>query len=170
MIEILWNTLRCEIALAVDMERQMKQYRRTAKAVEQEALLKREITDAMQQLDRAGMLYDSLYPNYIAKLMTEQEYMELKRQYQADMERAQARIGELERRQQAELRQTTDNPWLAVCGQYRQEKVLTEDMAHALIERVEIDAENHVSVTLRYQDEYRALAELLDYAGKAVPA
>ena len=170
LIEILWNTLRCEIALAVDMERQMKQYRRTAKAVEQEALLKREITDAMQQLDRAGMLYDSLYPNYIAKLMTEQEYMELKRQYQADMERAQARIGELERRQQAELRQTTDNPWLAVYGQYRQEKVLTEDMAHALIERVEIDAENHVSVTLRYQDEYRALAELLDYAGKAVPA
>lgn len=170
LIEILWNTLRCEIALAVDLERQMRQYRRTAEAVEREAALKQEIADAQRQLDRAGMLYDSLYPNYIAKLMSEREYMELKRQYHADMERAQARIEELERRQQAELRQTTGNPWLAVCGQYQQEKTLTEDMAHALIERVEIDAENHVSVTLRYQDEYRALAELLDAAGKAVPA
>lgn len=170
LIEILWNTLRCEIALAVDLERQMRQYRRTTEAVEREAVLKQEIADVQRQLDRAGMLYDSLYPNYVAKLMSEREYMELKRQYQADMEQMKARIEELERRQQAKLRQTTGNPWLAVCGQYRQEKALTEDMAHALIERVEIDAENHVSVTLRYQDEYRALAEFLGSAGKAVPA
>lgn len=148
----------------------MRQYRRTAEALERETVLKQEIADAQRQLDRAGMLYDSLYPNYVAKLMSEREYIELKRQYQADVERMKTRIEELERRQQAELRQTTGNPWLAVCGQYRQEKTLTEDMAHALIERVEIDAENHVSVTLRYQDEYRALAELLDSAGKAVPA
>ena len=43
-------------------------------------------------------------------------------------------------------------------------------MAHALIERVEIDAENHVSITLRYQDEYIALVRLLAAEGEAVPA
>ena len=43
-------------------------------------------------------------------------------------------------------------------------------MAHALIERVEVDAENHVSVILRYRDEYRALLQLLKAEGEAVPA
>lgn len=170
LMRILWDTLRCEIALAVDLERQVRQYRRSAKAAEQDAVLKREIAEAKQQLDRAGMLYDSLYPNYIAKIMSEREYMELKQQFQTDMDRAQARIEELERRQQAMLRQTSGNPWLAVCGQYRQEEALTEDMAHALIERVEIDAGNHVSVTLRYQDEYRILAELLSDGKEVIPA
>ena len=43
-------------------------------------------------------------------------------------------------------------------------------MAHALIERVEVDAENHVSITLRYRDEYRALLQLLETEREALSA
>ena len=46
----------------------------------------------------------------------------------------------------------------------------SEEMAHALIERIEIDADSHVSVTLRFRDEYRALIGLLVENGEAVPA
>ena len=102
--------------------------------------------------------------------MTEREYTEMKRQYRSDMERAQVRLDELEQQQRERRQQTTENPWLAACGQFKEEQALTEAMAHALIERVEIDAENHVSITLRYQDEYRALLQLLAAAGEAVPA
>jgi len=168
--EILWDILRREILLAADLEKKMWRYRRTPEAMEREAALKREIADAQQALDRAGMLYDSLYPNYVAKLMTEQEYAELRRQYRSDMDCAQTRIDDLEQRRQAEQRQTVDNPWLAVCGQYRHEKALSEDMAHALIERVEIDAENNVSVTLRYQDSYSALEDILKSKREVISA
>lgn len=41
-------------------------------------------------------------------------------------------------------------------------------MAHALIERVEIDAKNHVEITLRYRDEYNALLKLLAAEGEVV--
>ena len=115
------------------------------------------------------MLYDSLYQNYADKLMTEQEYTEMKRQYRSDMERAQARLEELEQRQRDERQRTTENPWLTACDQFKEETALTEAMAHALIERVEIDAENRVSITLRYRDEYNSLLRLLAAAGEAVP-
>ena len=59
---------------------------------------------------------------------------------------------------------------LALTVQYRQETELTEAMVHALIERVEVDARNHVSITLRYRDEYRALLQLLEVEGEAVSA
>ena len=111
-----------------------------------------------------------MFQNYADKLMTEREYTEMKRQYRSDMERAQVRLDELEQQQRERRQQTTENPWLAACGQFKEEQALTEAMAHALIERVEIDAENHVSITLRYQDEYRALLQLLAAAGEAVPA
>ena len=94
----------------------------------------------------------------------------MKQQYRSDMERAQARLDELEQRQKAERQQTTENPWLTTCGLFREEQALTADMAHALIERVEIDAECRVSVALRYRDEYNALLRLLAPEGEAVPA
>ena len=55
------------------------------------------------------MLYDSLYQNYVDKLMTEREYADMKRKYRADMERAKARLAELEQRKQDRRSQTTQN-------------------------------------------------------------
>jgi len=170
LIEILWDTLRREIALAENLDKRVRQYSKSSKAVNQEAAVTREIAATKQALSRAKMLYDSLFQNYADKLMTEREYTEMKRQYRSDMERAQVRLDELEQQQRERRQQTTENPWLAVCGQFKEEQALTEAMAHALIERVEIDAEDHVSITLRYQDEYRALLQLLAAAGEAVPA
>jgi len=43
-------------------------------------------------------------------------------------------------------------------------------MAHELIERVEIDADNCVSVTLRFRDEYHALVHLLGLSNEVIPA
>ena len=168
--EILWDTLRREIALAENLDKLARQYSQSAKAVSQEAAVKREITTVKQSLERAKMLYDSLYQNYADKLMTEREYTEMKERYRSDMERAQACLETLEQQQKDARRQTVENPWLTACGQYRQETELTEAMAHALIERVEVDAENHVSITLRYRDEYRALLQLLETEREAVSA
>ena len=170
LIEILWDTLRREIALAENLDKLVRQYSKSAKAVSREAEVKREITAAKQALSRAEMLYDSLYQNYADKLMTEQEYTEMKRQYRSDMERAQTRLDELEQQQKDERQQTTENPWLTACGQFKNETALTEAMAHALIDRVEIDGADHVSITLRYRDEYNALLRLLAAEGEAVPA
>lgn len=168
--EILWDTLQRETALAVNLDKLVRRYSRSAKAVSQEAAVKREIAAARQALDRANMLYDSLFQNYTDKLMTEREYTEMKRQYRSDMERTQARLDELERQQQETRRQTTENPWITACGQFKEEQALTEAMAHALIERVEVDAKNHISITLRYRDEYRALLQLLEAEGEVVSA
>jgi len=170
LIEILWDTLQREIALAVNLDKLVRQYNKSAKAISQEASLKREITSAKQALSRAEMLYDSLFQNYADKLMSEREYTEMKRQYRSDMERAQARLHELEQQQDAERRKAAKNPWLTACAQFKEEQALTEAMAHALIERVEIDADNHIKIALRYRDEYNALVQLLAAEGKAVSA
>lgn len=168
LIEILWDTLQREISLAGDLDKLVRRYSKSAMAVSQEAGVQRKVIAAKQALSRAKMLYDSLYPNYAAKLMSEQEYTEMKRQYRSDMECAQARLDALEQQQKEARRQTIDNPWLTACGRFKEEQTLTEDMAHALIERVEIDAKNHVEITLRYRDEYNALLRLLAAEGEVV--
>ena len=64
-------------------------------------------------------------------------------------------------RHQEESGQVDQNPWLLACGRFRDTSELTEEIAHELIERVLVDADNHISIKLRYQDEYLALVRLL---------
>lgn len=168
--EILWDTLQREIALAGNMERLVREYGRSKGAVSQEQTLEREAIAAQQAYDRSSRLHDSLFQNYADNLMTEREYMEMKRQYRADMERAKQRLEDVKQRRQSVEQQTAKNPWLTSFRRYREESELTEEMAHTLIERVEVDADNRVSITLRFRDEYRELLLLLTEAGKAVPA
>lgn len=165
--EILWDTLQHEIALADDLRKLVQQYNRSAGAVSRENTLHRETAAAQQVLDRAKMLHDGLFQNYADKLVTEQEYVEMRAQYRSDMERARARLKELEQQRQAEECRTSQNPWLIACGQFQMETELTEDMVHALIDRIEVDSYNHVTVILRYRDEYNTLLQLLQDSGEA---
>lgn len=94
----------------------------------------------------------------------------MKQQYQSDIERLKTRLAEITQREDEYKRKTTRNPWLTSCGRFRLETELTEEMVHALIERIEVDADDHISVTLRYQDEYRTLVRLLEAEGAMTPA
>ena len=100
--------------------------------------------------------------------MDEREYTELRNQYRAEMEQAQAEIANLERQQSERKQQTSDNPWLKNFGQFRGQMELTDELAHALIERVEVYSDDRVEIILKYQDEYQELAQLLGIAEKAV--
>lgn len=170
LLKILWDTLQREIALAGNLKTATEKYARSSKAVGSEDAAKREITDAHNALERAKRLYDSLYQNYVDRLISEEEYTELRRRYKQDIENARIRLAAAEQQRQCELKKTTENPWLVTCEHYARELELTEEMAHALIERIEIDADDRVSVALRFRDEYRTLICLLEKAGEVVPA
>lgn len=164
--ELLWDTIRREIALSDSMEKLAEEYSRSCGAVRREQALRRDIADAKKAYDKASMLYESLYPNYIDRVITEQDYLRLKEHYRNDMEQAKARMETAERLLNDFRKETTENGWIAAFQRFRDETELTESMAHALVERVDVDAENRLTVTLRYRDEFMALVRSLE-AGKA---
>lgn len=55
-----------------------------------------------------------------------------------------------------------ENLWLEACAPFISETGITEEMAHALISRVEVSADNSITVRLQWQDEYRMLADFLE--------
>ena len=164
---ILWETIQREIALSDSTEDMVERYSRTREASGREQALRRDAADAKQAYEKASLFYDSLYPNYVAHIITEEDYTRMKRSYQEAMEQADSRMKAAETALRDYRQETVENPWLTAFRQFRDEPELTERMAHALVERIEADAENHITVTLRYRNEYLALIQRLD-AGKAV--
>ncbi|MBQ9720386.1 MAG: recombinase family protein, partial [Oscillospiraceae bacterium] len=167
LIGVLWDILRREIALASEMEATVRRYSKSQAAQRREQELEREEADARQALDRANMFYESLYASYVAELLTEQEYSEMKLQYRGEIAGAKERLEAIAQQRKDLEAQTVGNPWMRSFSRFREAAELTADMAHALIERVEVNAENGIEVKLRYRNEYR---ELLLAVTEAVPA
>ncbi len=111
---------------------------------------------------RCNGLYDSLYQNYVDKLMTEQEYMTLKRRYKAEAEEAERLIDALTRQQSEAAAHTPENPFLATFGSFRGADTLTREMAQALIQRVYVDGDSNIEIVFRYRDEYKELCTYLE--------
>lgn len=160
LLKVLWDCLQREISLAGEMAECVKRYDRSSEFVEQKEKIRHNILTAKQALSRYRRLYDSLYQNYVDELMDEREYMEMKQQYLTDMERAQARVEQLEQQLSSLTAQTGENPWLRNFTRFAGEDHLTESMAHALIERIEVDARENITIRLKYRDEYADLARL----------
>ena len=167
-MEILWAALQYEIKLCVDTQKRMDEYSHSPATVRRNGVLERQILHARQELARTKSLYDNLYPSYVDRLMDEREYMELKRQYRREIELAQAEIAKFEHQLAEQKRQTVNNPWLKAFSGFQEEKELTDELAHALIERVEVHSDNRLEIKLKYRDEYEELARLLGVADKAV--
>ncbi len=161
LIEILWDILKRQFALADRMSKQAEVFQRSGYSREVDDMLKNEADAAGQALRRAQALYDNLYPMYAEeKILTEQEYMQMKKVYQAQIVQAQKVIEDIETKKRTHRALTEENPWLKACTDFSGEDALTEEMAHAFISRIEIGTDRQVSVELRYQDEFRKLVKL----------
>ena len=99
---MLLQAIQTQIALATDMEAIVRRVNGSPKYKKQTATLQGRLDAAKRAIKRCNGLYDSLYQSYVDQLMTEQEYMTLKRRYKAEAEEAERLIETLTRRQAAE--------------------------------------------------------------------
>ena len=158
---VLWTTIQKECLLASDMDLAIRRHRGSKAVRERERELERTEAEVAQALDKADMLYESLYTNYVDHLLTEQEYMEMKTQYREEISVLKERLSNIQTQRASTAAQCAKNPWIEVFGRFRVEKELTEEMARALVERIEIDDECVIHITLRYKDAYRDLLTVL---------
>lgn len=162
LIPMLLQAIQTQIILAADMESLVRRVNSSPKYKKQTATLQGKLDAAKKSLMRYNGLYDSLYQNYVDKLMTEQEYMTLKRRYKEEAEEAGRLIEALTRQQAAEAAHTPENPFLAAFGSFRDADILTREMAQALIQRVYVDGDSNIEIVFRYRDEYKELCTYLE--------
>ena len=162
LIPMLMQAIQTQIELAADMDELVRRVNSSPKHRKRTADLQGRLDSAKKALKRYNNLYDSLYQNYVDKLMTEQEYITLKSRYRAEAEEAERLIEALTRQQAEESEHTPENRFLTAFGSFKGEDTLTKEMAQALIECVYVDGNSDIEIIFRYRDEYRALCTYLE--------
>lgn len=160
LTEVVFTTIRTQISLAADLDRIIRQ-------LNSEPAYKKSRTDAQSKLEaarrtlkRSQSLYDGLYQSYVEQLMTEQEYVTLKARYKAEADEAERLIAVLEQEQQTSKAFTPENRFLVEFQTFNGAEALSSEMAHALVERIYVDANRYIDIRFRYRDEYKTI---LDY-------
>lgn len=153
----LTSSIQAQIELAADMRERVTRKNASPEFLKIRSAAQDRLETARRTLKRSQSLYDSLYQNYVEQLITERDYVTLKARYKAETEDAERVIAALEQKEQQEKQLTPENSYLTSFQSFQGQQTLSCEMAHALLDRVSIDAQRHIEIRFRYRDEYEAL-------------
>ena len=157
MTAALTSSIQAQIELAADMRERVSRKNASPEFLKIRSAAQDRLETARRTLKRSQSLYDSLYQNYVEQLITERDYVTLKARYKAETEDAERVIAALEQKERQEKQLTPENSYLTSFQSFQGQQTLSCEMAHALLDRVSIDAQRHIEIRFRYRDEYEAL-------------
>lgn len=162
LLEAVSQVIQNHLDTVLDMEALIKRAKSGVRAPSQKQEIGCRIKQAKEQLERIARLRETLYDDYLDKLMNEHDYLYAKNRYAEQEEEEKVLLGELEEQESAagETR-TGEAPWLRTLLEFREKQTLTLELALELIERVVVHCKTDISVRLRFEDEYEHMKERL---------
>jgi len=122
------------------------------------AALDAEVASSSRELEKKNEQLVKLYDNYALKIINEREYLQIKAQYELEMDSLRERLEGLARR--AALMADTldsDNRWLKASQDFISPKTLTREMLEALVERIIVSGPEKIDIIWKFDDDYALL-------------
>jgi DNA invertase Pin-like site-specific DNA recombinase len=160
-----YEAIRAEIQKSADIRGIIDKLNRESGHKSRLARFDAEIEEAERELKRIVSLRQAIYEDYATKIISASEYQFATEKYAADSERLQERL-DAAKRDKSEFAEnsTPINKWLAAFARFMDAKELTAEMAHTLIERVEVGNRDCVTITFKFRDEFAAIREYAEVA------
>lgn len=160
LLEVVFSVIHSQLMTALDMEKLIKGVANKRAVLSKKQQIHQRMEQARTQLNRIARLKESLYDDYLDRLMDEKDYLYAQNRYKEQETELVALLGELSAQEQSMREtQTEENPWLRTFLTFREEPFLTRKMALELVEKVIVHSKSAVTVKLRFEDEYRRLQE-----------
>lgn len=156
------ETLRHQIALAVEMDALIAEISRSRAQARPSAQLTAERDTLAAERDKAEQLKLALYPDWKAGDLSREEYHQLKAQFEQRIAGLDARLAAVQRRMD-ELANGVDqtNPFLTQFLQYRNLQSLTREVVVALIDCIEVHEGGKITIRFKFSDAYAAAADYI---------
>jgi len=122
------------------------------------AVLDAEISRVTRELASINTRLAGLYENYADKLLSEQEYVRIKAEYENRAAALRKRTEELSQRAAvvADV-SASDNRWLSAARAFQNPTELTREMLEALIEKIVVNSPIDINVIWNHRDEFALL-------------
>lgn len=158
LLELVFQEIMEKIEQSVELEKLVARLNKRS-GRSKEALHTR-ISDVQKKIGNISELRATLYESYVDKLLSETEYIEMKTKYDADADRFKAQLESLQAESlMHDQTLTPQNKWLTAIRKFKDERVVTREMAVALIHKILVSGYNTTEIIWNFKDELAALEE-----------
>ncbi len=149
--------LEKELAVALGMS--LPLFQLEAKQKQDKDRLKTRMSVRRQEIEKKRRLIHGLYENFVQGILTNEEYFELKADYEESINTLSGEIEALEKDMDAlDSRLVRYRAMEKDAKSLTQDHALTAELIDRLIERIEIDHERNIHVTFRFKSEFQGKA------------
>ncbi|MEY8331368.1 recombinase family protein [Lachnospiraceae bacterium 48-33] len=152
-------TVILEKELSVALGMSLPLFQLEAKQKQDKDRLKTRMSARRQEIEKKRRLIRSLYENFVQSILTNEEYFELKADYEESIRTLSGEIETLEKDMDAlDNRLVRCRSMEKDAKSLAQDHALTAELIDRLIERIEIDHERNIHVTFRFKNEFQGKA------------
>lgn len=149
--------LEKELSVALGMS--LPLFQLEAKQKKDKDRLKTQMSARWQETEKKRRLIRGLYENFVQGILTNEEYFELKADYEESIRTLSGEIEALEKDMDAlDSRLVRYRAMEKDAKSLTQDHALTAELIDRLIERIEIDHERNIHVTFRFKSEFQGKA------------
>ncbi|GFI50733.1 hypothetical protein IMSAGC020_01943 [Lachnospiraceae bacterium] len=149
--------LEKELSVALGMS--LPLFQLEAKQKKDKDRLKTQMSARRQETEKNRRLIRGLYENFVQGILTNEEYFELKADYEESIRTLSGEIEALEKDMDAlDSRLVRCRAMEKDAKSLTQDHALTAELIDRLIERIEIDHERNIHVTFRFKSEFQGKA------------
>ena len=149
--------LEKELSVALGMS--LPLFQLEAKQKKDKDRLKTQMSARRQETEKKRRLIRGLYENFVQGILTNEEYFELKADYEESIRTLSGEIEALEKDMDAlDSRLVRCRAMEKDAKSLAQDHALTAELIDRLIERIEIDHERNIHVTFRFKSEFQGKA------------
>ena len=161
------ETLRCQIALAVEMDELIAEINRSGTRSRSVKPLLDERAQLETERERIEQMKLSLYPDWKAGDISREEYHRLKEQFEQQQGKLDTRIAALQTRiDEVQNGVNETNSFLSQFVKYRNLQTLTREVIVELIDMIYVHEGGKITIKFKFSDAYAAVQDYIRKHGK----
>lgn len=155
---IVFQVIKSHMKLCLEKTEQTRERNRSSYGVRQYRFYAGEIAKVQSSIRKIKTRERGLYEDYKDGIITSEEYLQYQQSYREQAAELEKAVEEMLERQKCYKKDfLPDENWVATVNKFMGKRKLTKEMADAFVERVVLDKEGNVEVTLKYDDFLKGL-------------
>ncbi len=158
--DAVFQVIKSHMKLCLEKTEQTRERNRSSDGVRQHHFYAGEIAKVQSSLRKVKSREKGLYEDYRDGIITGEEYLQYQQSYRQQIEDLKKSAEELLERQKCYQKDfLPDEEWVAAVQKFMGKRKLTKEMADAFVERIVLDKEGNVEITLKYDDFLKELLQ-----------
>ncbi len=157
---VVFQVIKSHMKLCLEKTEQTRERNRSSYGVRQYRFYAGEIAKVQSSIRKIKSRERGLYEDYKDGIITSEEYLQFQQSYRqqmADLEQSAEELLERQKCYQKDFLPAED--WVAAVKKFMGKRKLTKEMADAFVERIVLDKEGNVEITLKYDDFLKELLQ-----------